>query len=164
MCTKACAKSLQLCPTLCDPMDCSPPDPSVHRILQAIILEWVAMPSSRGSSRARDQTLVSGILYIGRRTLYQLSYLGSPKKQACPGRRSQQRLQEHDREDQAPWKLLLVQASQCSKNTALEESPTVLSAQMEKCALPYPPIQWGQASLSIHHGSGVMGQCLKGSL
>ena len=45
-----CAQSLQLCPTLCDPMDCSPPGSSVHGILQARILEWVAMPSSRGSS------------------------------------------------------------------------------------------------------------------
>ena len=42
-------KSLQSCPTLCDPMDCSPPHSSVHGILQARILEWVAMPSSRGS-------------------------------------------------------------------------------------------------------------------
>ena len=48
MCTKACAKSLQLCPALCNPMECSPPDPSVHGILQARILEWAAMPSSTG--------------------------------------------------------------------------------------------------------------------
>ena len=34
----------QLCPTLCDPMDCSPPDFSVHGILQARILEWIALP------------------------------------------------------------------------------------------------------------------------
>ena len=45
-----CAKSLQSCLTLCDPLDCSPPVSSVHGILQARILEWVAMPSSRGSS------------------------------------------------------------------------------------------------------------------
>ena len=45
-----CAKSIQSCPTLWDPMDCSPPGSSVHRILQARILEWVAEPSSRGSS------------------------------------------------------------------------------------------------------------------
>ena len=45
------AKSLQLCPTLCDPMDCNLPGSSVHRILQARILEWVAMHSSRGSSQ-----------------------------------------------------------------------------------------------------------------
>ena len=46
----ACTKSLQLCPTLCDPLDCSLPVSSVHGILQARILEWVAMSSSRGSS------------------------------------------------------------------------------------------------------------------
>ena len=51
----------QSCPTLCNPMGCSPPGSSVHRILQARILEWVAMPSSRGSSRPRDWTQVSCI-------------------------------------------------------------------------------------------------------
>ena len=48
------AKSLQLCPPLCNPMDCSPPGSSVHGILQARILDWVAMPFSRGSSQPRD--------------------------------------------------------------------------------------------------------------
>ena len=48
-------KVAQSCLTLCDPMDCSPPGSSVHGILQARILEWVAMPSSRGSSQPRDQ-------------------------------------------------------------------------------------------------------------
>jgi len=47
------AKSLQLCPILCEPTDCSPPGSSVHGILQARILEWVFMPSSRGSSQAK---------------------------------------------------------------------------------------------------------------
>ena len=47
-------KSLHSCPTLCDPVDSSLPGSSVHRILQARILEWVAMPSSRGSSQLRD--------------------------------------------------------------------------------------------------------------
>ena len=46
----AAAKSFQSCLTLCDPMDCSPPGSSVHGILQARILEWVAMPSSKRSS------------------------------------------------------------------------------------------------------------------
>ena len=50
--------------TLCNPMDYSPPGSSIHGILQARILEWVAMPSSRGSSQPRDQTLVS--LIVGR--------------------------------------------------------------------------------------------------
>ena len=48
-------------PTLCDLVDCSPPGSSVHGILQARILEWVAMPSSRGSSQPRDQTSVSHV-------------------------------------------------------------------------------------------------------
>ena len=43
-----CAQSLQLCPTHCNPMDCSPPGSSVRGILQARIPEWVAMPSSKG--------------------------------------------------------------------------------------------------------------------
>ena len=45
-----CAQWLQSWLTLCNPMDCSPPGCCVHRILQAGIVEWVAMPSSRGSS------------------------------------------------------------------------------------------------------------------
>ena len=51
-----CAKSLQLCLTLCDPMDCGPPGSSVHGILQARVPEWVAMPSSRESFWPRDWT------------------------------------------------------------------------------------------------------------
>ena len=46
------------CPTLCDPMDCSPPGSSVHGILQARTLEWVAIFFSKGSSRSRDRTLI----------------------------------------------------------------------------------------------------------
>ena len=44
----------QLCPTLCYPVDCSPPGSSVHGILQARILEWVAIPFSRGYSQPRS--------------------------------------------------------------------------------------------------------------
>ena len=44
-----CCLAAQLCPTLCDPMGCSPPGSSVHGISQARILEWVAIPFSRGS-------------------------------------------------------------------------------------------------------------------
>ena len=49
----------QSCPTLCNPMDCCPPGSLVHGIFQAWILEWVAIPFFRGSSRPRDQTPVS---------------------------------------------------------------------------------------------------------
>ena len=53
-----CAKSLQLCPILCDPMYCSPPGSSVHGILQARNLEWGASSSSKRSSHPRDQTCI----------------------------------------------------------------------------------------------------------
>ena len=52
----------QSCLTLCDPVDCSPPGCSVHGTLQAGMLEWVPMPSSRGSSRPRDRSRVSRLL------------------------------------------------------------------------------------------------------
>ena len=61
------------CPTL-DPMDCSPPDSSVHRILQAGILVWVAISFSRGFL-TRELNL--GLLHC-RHVLYQLTYKGSP--------------------------------------------------------------------------------------
>ena len=64
------AKSLQLCLTLCDPIDCSPSGSSVHGILQAKILQWVAIPSSRGSSQPRGQTHVSSVSCRGRQVLY----------------------------------------------------------------------------------------------
>ena len=51
----------QSCPTLCDPMDCSPPGSSVQVILQARRLEWVAHPFFIGSSQPRDQTQISRI-------------------------------------------------------------------------------------------------------
>ena len=51
----------QSCLTLCDPMDCRLPDSSVHEILQARILEWVAISFSKGPSRPRDRTQVSYI-------------------------------------------------------------------------------------------------------
>ena len=54
LCTCMRAMSLQSCPILCDPMDYNPPGSSVHGILQARILNWVAMPSSRGSFQPSD--------------------------------------------------------------------------------------------------------------
>ena len=72
------AKWLQSCLILWDPMDCNPPGSSVHGILQARILEWVAMPSPRGSSRPKDPTWVSYVFCIGRWVLYHPHHLGSP--------------------------------------------------------------------------------------
>ena len=70
---KACmrAKLLHSCPTLCSPIDCRLPGSSVQGILQARILEWVAMPSSRWSSQPRGWTHVSYVSCIGRQVLYQ---------------------------------------------------------------------------------------------
>ena len=53
-----CVLVTQLCPTLCDHVDCSPLGSSVHGILQARILEWFAISFSRGSSWPRDRTHV----------------------------------------------------------------------------------------------------------
>ena len=54
----------QSCPTLCNPMNCSPPGSSVHGIFQASVLEWVAISFSKGSFRPRDLTWVSCIAGI----------------------------------------------------------------------------------------------------
>ena len=72
----------QLCSTLCDPMDCSPPGSSVHGISQARILEWVAISFSRGSSKPRDWTQVFHI--VGRRfTVWAIPFSrGSSQPQA----------------------------------------------------------------------------------
>ena len=64
------AKSFTSSPTLCDPVDCTPPDSSVHGILQARVLEWGAMPSSGGSSRPRDRIHISYVSCAGRQALY----------------------------------------------------------------------------------------------
>ena len=71
-------KATELCPTIWDPMDYT-----VHGILQARVLEWVAIPFSRGSSQPRDQTQVSRIVgglffFLSFFLFYQLSYQGSP--------------------------------------------------------------------------------------
>ena len=64
----------QLCPTLCDPKDCSLPGSSIRSIFQARVLEWAAIYFSRGSSQPRDQTWVFPHC---RQALYHLSHQGS---------------------------------------------------------------------------------------
>ena len=61
----------------CNPMDCSPTGSSIHGISQARILEWVAIPFSRGSSQPRDWTHVSCVSCISRQIILPLSHLGS---------------------------------------------------------------------------------------
>ena len=72
-----CAQSPQTCPALCDPVDCSLPGSSVHGILQIRILEWVAMPSSRGSSQPGEWTCISYIFCI-RGRFFTAEPLGMP--------------------------------------------------------------------------------------
>ena len=80
----------QLCPTLCDPVDCSPPG-FVYGILQARILEWVSIPFSRGSSRPRDQTQFSCIagrdfnLWVTREAWSPGEGNGNPLQYSCQG-------------------------------------------------------------------------------
>ena len=61
--------------TVCDPVDCSPPGSSVHGILQAKIVEWVAISFSRGSSLPRNQTNISYVSCIGEQVLYHQHHL-----------------------------------------------------------------------------------------
>ena len=75
LCLHMCAQSGL---TLCDPMDCSPSGSSVNVILQARILEWVAISFSTGSSPCRNQTNVSYIFCVGRLVLYHQRQLGKP--------------------------------------------------------------------------------------
>ena len=74
-------KVTKSCPTLCDTMDCSLPGSSVHGLLQARILEWVAISFPRGSSQHRDGSQVSCIC---RQILYHLSHQGSCQYQGVP--------------------------------------------------------------------------------
>ena len=68
----------QLCPTLCNPLDCSWPGSSIHGIFQARILAWSAIFFSRRPSPPRDRTRTSHVSCTGRQILYQLSHQGSP--------------------------------------------------------------------------------------
>ena len=66
----ACMLSCSVMSTLCDPMDCIPPGSSVHGIIPARILEWVAISFFRRSSQSRDWTHISHVFCIGRQILY----------------------------------------------------------------------------------------------
>ena len=78
-----CGKSLQSCPTLCNPMDCSLQGSSVHGILHTRILEWAAISSSRGSSPPREQTRAYYISCIGRQILYHYCRQINILKKSC---------------------------------------------------------------------------------
>ena len=79
-----CVLVIQLCPTLCNPMDYSPPSSSVHDILQARILERVTIPFFRGIFPTQER---SPDLLHGRQVLYPLSHQGSSVTAECDGRK-----------------------------------------------------------------------------
>ena len=83
-CVRACMLSCFSCVWLflCDSVDCSPPDSSVHAILQARTPQWAAMPSSRGASRPRDRTCVSCCSCIAGR-FWLLSHRGNSIRWLC---------------------------------------------------------------------------------
>jgi len=77
-----CVLVTRSCPTLCNPIYCSLPGSSAHGILQARILEWVAIPFSRGSSRTRDRTQIS--CFGGRVFTIWAAAAAAMSLQSCP--------------------------------------------------------------------------------
>lgn len=77
-----CCSVAKSCLTLCDPLVYSLPGSSVSGIFRARILDWVATPSSRGSSQPRDGTCVSYVSCIGRQVLYHYHHLGNRESQS----------------------------------------------------------------------------------
>ena len=73
-----CCSVAQSCPTLCNPMVCHQPGSSVHGILQARILKWLAISYSSESSQPRDQTHIFCVFYIGRQNLYHCTTWKAP--------------------------------------------------------------------------------------
>ena len=69
----------QSCPIPCNPMNCSPPGSSIHGIILAGTLQWVAASFSRGSSPLRGQIHISSVSCIGRRVLLLLSHRGNKR-------------------------------------------------------------------------------------
>ena len=98
-------REVTLCPTLCDPLDCSLLGSSIHGIFQARVLEWVAISFSRGSSQPRDYSL---------QMLYHLSHQGSPPK----GNQPWMFIERTDAEAEAP-----VLWPPDSKNWLLKKDP-----------------------------------------
>ena len=109
------AKLLQSCLSLCSPIDCSPPGSSVHGILLARILQWVALLSSR-SSPPRDWTLISYVSCIGELVLYQEHHLGSSNRFIIKDSVIMVALvspREVDKEARLRWSVLTVQVNVC---------------------------------------------------
>ena len=124
----------QLCLTACDPMDYSPSGTSVHGILQARILEWVAISFPRGSSWPRVQTYIS---CIGRWVLYHLSHQGNPQQFKGHSKQSQVSSPSRLNNESLPQAVLwnhsghwLEQGSNCSPHGPRSSLTSVRSASI----------------------------------
>ena len=127
-----CAKSPQPCPTLCNPMDCSPLGFSVHGILQARILEWVAMPSSRGSSPPKELNPISCHLLH-----WQAGSLPLEPSGKAPCNPTQQILHEQSSSGQSAWgpgkpECLFSRSSQTSRGNTTNALITNISIRKVK--------------------------------
>ena len=129
-------------------MDCSPPGSSVHGILQTRILEWVPMPSSRGSSQLRDWTHVSYVSCIGRWVPYLYHHLGSPLKYTKGNLKTVFESATLLR----PWKSLhwQIPLTQRSHNRILrypceDQSPRIISTSMRP-----KPLVSSQGAVNLH--------------
>ena len=137
----------QLCLTFCDPMDCSLPNSSVHRVLHARILEWVAIPFSRGSSQPRDQTQI----------LYLLSHHGRPRPSPVLllSKETSHCVSGHSPGlTRASW---LIQKGSCTSESAPALGSSLSSAHHLPgllCELlrnlTWPGTQWDEHSLVLH--------------
>ena len=103
----------QSCLTLCDPIDCSPPGSSVHGILQARILEWVAMPCSRGSSWPSNRTCISYfscIVFFTTRATGEAPYIMFLQSPACHWRgASARKYLNEGAHDRPGWRDVILQ-------------------------------------------------------
>ena len=110
-----CTKSLQSCLTLCNPMDCTLPYSSVHGILQARILEWVAMLSSRGIFLTQGSN--SSLLRLLHWQVGSLP-LGPPGKPKYHLKSLEEKEREREREEEKCWSVSLTNHVQnlCAKN------------------------------------------------
>ena len=141
----------QLCPTLCDPMDCSPPGSSVHGIFQARVLEWIAISSSRGSSQPRDWTCISCVSWLQVDFLL-LSHRRSPQRRLGNARNSDGIIHDHSsiRHSRSThfyviksaWKWHVLQLLSCLDNAGGKRFFSLLPRALNEETDTHPHMHW----------------------
>ena len=143
----------QSCPTLCDPMDCSPPGSSVYRVFQAWILEWVAISFSRGFSWPRDQIRVSRI--VGRHfTIWATREAQNPSEsevtQSCPTLCNPMDYSLPGSEEPlSPWNGLPFPSPGDLPNPGIEPRSPALQTDVLPSELPGKPSKWIKIKVKI---------------